>query len=350
VKQRKKLNLALQGGGAHGAFGWGILDYLLEDGRLDFEGLTATSAGAVNATIMAQGLSRSDYDQTRQDLHDFWEDIAQAGLLYTPVKQDPFEMAKAFNPFLKDWSLNEATAFNMFSNWSRTLSPYQFNPLNINPLRDVLEKRLDFETIHQCDCIQLFISTTNVRTGNAALFHNKDITMDVLLASTTLPFLFQAVEINGDPHWDGGYMGNPSLWPLFYKTACRDILILHINPIIRDETPTEPHEIENRLNEITFNASLLKELRAIDFVQKLITQDMLKDEYKDQYKSINLHAIRADEALSNLSVASKFDTDWTFLKDLRDLGRQQAALWIKTNYKHIGKKSSVDIKRDYLNI
>ena len=223
--------------------------------------------------------------------------------------------------------------------------------MNFNALKDVLEKVIDFETVHACDCVKLFITATDVQSGTGTLFENKDVTIDVLLASAALPQLFQAVEINGRYYWDGGYLGNPSLWPLFYKAECRDILLVHVNPIKREGVPKEAYTIENRVNEITFNASLLKELRAIDFVQKLVRNNMLKDEYKDHYKDILLHAIRADEVMRNLSIASKFDTDWHFLTHLRDLGRIQAKMWLEAHYDDIGKRGSVnDITTDYLTV
>ena len=347
-KNPKTINLALQGGGAHGAFTWGVLDYLLEDGRLDFDGVSATSAGAMNAAALAQGKSTGGTDGAREALENFWSEIAKAGAFYSPVKRTPMEMAASMNPWMPDWSLGNSPYFAMFEAITHAISPYQFNPLNFNPLRDVLEKTINFDQVNACECLNIFINATNVRTGYAKVFHNKEVTMDVLLASAALPFLFQAQEIEGEAYWDGGYMGNPSLWPLFYQAECRDILIIHVNPVQRDDIPKEAYMIENRINEITFNASFLKEIRSIAFVKKLIHQDMLKDEYKDQYKDILIHAIRADEALKDLSIASKFDTDWGFLTHLRDLGRAQAKTWLENHYKDVGKRDSVDIEAAYL--
>jgi NTE family protein len=212
----------------------------------------------------------------------------------------------------------------------------------------LLEERIDFDTIHRCDCLKLFIAATNVRTGAPKIFENEQVTIEALLASACLPQLFQAVEIDGEAYWDGGYVGNPSLWPLFYHAQCRDILLVHVNPINRDQTPKTMPEIENRLNEITFNAALLKELRSIDFVKKLVHDDMLKDEYKDQYKDILLHSIRTDDVMSDLDVDSKADTDWSFLTGLRDLGRVEAQKWLSAHFADIGKKATVEIQKDYL--
>ncbi|NCT41296.1 MAG: patatin-like phospholipase family protein [Alphaproteobacteria bacterium] len=346
--QKKTINLALQGGGSHGAYTWGVLDYLLEDDRLDFEGVSATSAGAMNAAALAYGKAKGGAQMGRETLEEFWREISRSGQVFSPVKRSAFEVSSEMHPFMPNWNMANSAMFSFFENFTHALSPYQFNPLNLNPLRDVIERTIDFDHVNACDCMQLFITATNVQKGTARVFENEDIDIDVLLASAALPFLFHAVSIKDHHYWDGGYMGNPSLWPLFYKAKSRDILMIHLNPITRDEVPRESYTIENRMNEITFNSSLLKELRAIDFVKKLINEDMLKDEYKDQYKDILFHAIRADDVMCNLTIASKFDTDWGFLRELRDLGRDQAKTWLDDHYDDIGEKGSVDIQKDYL--
>lgn len=344
----KSINIALQGGGAHGAFTWGVLDKLLEDGRIDLEAITATSAGAMNAAAYAQGFVTGGKDGARESLHEFWRAISEVGALFGPVQRTALDWINALNPFSPNWSMEKSPGFALFDAVTRSISPYQFNPANFNLLRDLLERQIDFERIHDCNCIKLFISATNVQTGQPKVFYNEDVTLDVLTASAALPYLFHAVEIDGAHYWDGGYMGNPSLWPLFYRTDSRDILIVHINPIRRSEIPKEAYAIENRINEISFNGSLLKDIRAIAFVKKLIKSDMLKDEYKDHYKDVLLHAIRTENVMCDLSVASKFDTSWQFLTYLRDLGREQAEIWLDANYKSVGKKSSVSIQDDYL--
>ena len=345
--QKKTINLALQGGGSHGAFTWGVLDALLEDGRLDFEGISATSAGAMNAAALAQGKTAGGNEKAREILELFWREVSNAGAFYNP-------MAQSQNAFAKFWSLEANPAYkqfqSFFENMAGSLSPYQFNPLNINPLREVLEKIIDFDDIHACECTKLFITATNVQKGTAKIFHNKDVTIDVLLASAGLPFLFQATEIDNNSYWDGGYMGNPSLWPLFYEAEARDILLIHVNPIRRNEIPKDITAIEDRLNEITFNTALLKELRSIDFVKRLINEDMLKDEYKGRYKDILLHAVRAENIIEDLPTSSKFNTDWSFLTDLRDRGRTEAQKWLKSHYKDIGQRATVDIQADYLQV
>jgi NTE family protein len=229
-------------------------------------------------------------------------------------------------------------------------SPYQFNPTNFNPLRQVLEESVDFDELEKCQTTKLFLSTTNVRTGKVRVFRTEEITSDVVMASACLPMLFQAVKIGNDHYWDGGYMGNPALFPLFYHTQSRDLLVVHINPIEREELPTTAADIMNRLNEITFNSSLLKEMRAIAFVTKLIEEDWLQEKYKCKLKHLIMHSIRAEGVLSDLSVASKFNTDWYFLLYLRDLGRDEAGKWLKQNFASIGKRSTIDVRSEFLDL
>lgn len=352
--KKKTLNLALQGGGAHGAFTWGVLDALLEEENLEFEGITATSAGSMNAAALASGYMKSGREGARAALEDFWRAISQTGDVWGAARaKASWNTLEGSNPFVKWFGIDDLDESAMFAmtealNW--TFSPYQLNPLGLNPLRDVLKKTVDCAAIRSCNYFKLFICATNVRTGAAKVFGNGEIGIDALLASAALPFLFQAVEIDGEAYWDGGYMGNPSLWPLFYEAQCRDILLVHINPIVRTELPRRAYAIQNRLNEITFNSSLLKELRAIAFVKKLIAEDMLKAGHKAQYKDILMHAVRSDAVMSDLSVASKYDTSWEFLTRLRALGRKQGRAWLRKNLSHVGVSDTVDLQAEYLNL
>jgi NTE family protein len=337
----KKVNIALQGGGAHGALAWGILDAMLEDGRLEVEGFTASSAGTMNALAYAQGMHENGRDGARQQLQDFWWEISKAGAIFSPVHGNPMERlfgGSGENPF----------AYFMFDTMTRMFSPYQFNPLDFNPLKNVLEKTIDFEKIRACDKLKLFISATNVRSGKVKIFQTKDLTIDVALASSCLPFLFKAVEVDEEYYWDGGYTGNPALYPLFYQTESVDIILIHLNPLYREEIPTTAPAIMNRLNEVTFNDSLLKELRAIAFVKKLIEHDMIKDEYKHMYKDLLVHPIRADDMMKEFSITSKFDTDWDFLLKLRDAGRAGMKVWLEEHFDNIGKVTSVDLHEEFL--
>lgn len=342
---QKTINVALQGGGAHGAFAWGVLDKLLEDGRLTIEGLCGTSAGTMNACALAYGMHLGGNEKAREVLHDLWHNVHLNRAIPNPWTNTPFgQMADAF-PMAK---LVNVSMYHLMEAVTRFYSPSQLNPLKLNPLRAVLEKTIDFDELQRCDCLKLFISTTHVGSGKVRIFEQQKVSIDVALASACLPFLFEAVEIDGEHYWDGGYVGNPALWPLFYKTDTRDLLVVHINPINRDTVPTTAGEIDNRINEISFNSSLLSELRAIAFVKKLIEHDMLKDDYQKRFKDVLVHAIRADEAMCNLSVPSKFQTDWSFLTDLRDRGRSAMTEWLDENYKHVNKKDSIDLHEEFL--
>lgn len=345
AQPKKKINLALQGGGAHGAYAWGVLDKIIEDGRLDIEGICATSAGTMNAICYAYGKHIGGPDKAREVMHDFWYNVSKAGDRFGPVQRMPWD---GFFAGKKLWNLDHSPNFMFFDMMTRIFSPYQFNPFDFNPLRDVLEETIDFDELKKCHCTKLFISATHVRTGKVRVFNAPQMSVDVALASACLPFLFKAVEIDGEDFWDGGYVGNPALFPLFYETDSRDVMIVHINPIERGETPQSAQDIMNRINEISFNSSLLKEMRAIAFVKKLIEHDMLKDSYKDNFKDVLVHSIRAEEAMRDLSVSSKFDADWDFLTFLRDKGREATQEWLDKNYDHIGKKDTVDLHEAFL--
>jgi NTE family protein len=337
----KKINLALQGGGAHGAFAWGVIDKLLEDGRIEIEGVSGTSAGSMNAVVYAYGAIRGP-EAAREALHDFWKAISDAGERYSPIKRSPLEK------MMQGHNLDNNMASNFFKMVTQSFSPYQLNPSNFNPLKEVLEACVDFEELDKNSVTKLFLSATNVRTGKARIFETSEITSNAVLASACLPYLFQAVEIGGEYYWDGGFMGNPVLYPLFYNCETTDTMIVHINPIERAGPPTSSQDIHNRINEITFNCALIKELRAIHFVQKLIEEGWIKDEHKGKLKNILIHSLRADQALSDLSVSSKFLNDWDFLVMLRDRGRSVAADWLKENFDHIGVRSSVDLEKEFL--
>ncbi|MCG8472337.1 MAG: patatin-like phospholipase family protein [Desulfobacterales bacterium] len=337
----KPMNIAIQGGGAHGAFAWGILDKILEDARIDIEGICATSAGSMNAVAMAYGRMQGGYEGARQLLDTFWKKISEVGAIFSPVKSAPW------NTNGDSWNQDFNPGFALFETMTRLLSPYQFNPMNFNPLRNIVEEVIDFDVLRRCPRTKLYISTTKVRTGKVRVFQTSEISLDVVLASACLPYLFQAVEINGEYYWDGGYMGNPALFPLLYHTESRDVLIVHINPMIREELPTTSMDIMNRLNEITFNSSLLKEMREIALATKMFEEGWIKDEHKSEIKHMLLHSIRADEKLKELSVASKFNTDWKFLTHLKELGRKAAQEWLDTHFEKVGEESTIDLRGQF---
>lgn len=343
-EQIKSVNLALQGGGAHGAFAWGVLDKILEDGRLWIDGLSAASAGAMNAVVFAYGLHMDGKEGARKALHDFWFDVATTSKMLTPFKNSAWE-AMVFG-----WeNLDHSASFYMFDAFTKALSPYQFNPLNYNPLKKILEKHVDFDELHRDRDTKLYISATNVRTNRIKLFKNEDICVDAVMASACIPTLYQAVEVDGEAYWDGGYMGNPALYPLIYETSTDDILIVHINPVEREEVPRTPMQIMNRINEVSFNSSLLRELRAIDFAKRMVEEDWIKPEAKDKFRFNNLyvHSIRSDKAIGPLSVASKFTPEWNFLCHLRDQGRKYTEEWLDDHFDSVGKESTINLREQY---
>ncbi|TAJ96894.1 MAG: patatin-like phospholipase family protein [Reyranella sp.] len=334
----KRINLALQGGGAHGAYTWGVLDRLLDEDRLEVEAISGTSAGAMNAAVFADGMGRGGREEARRALDNFWTNIsraAQAG----PLQPTPFDR------YSSGWNLDHSAAFVAFDMLTRMLSPYQLNPMNLNPLRGVLERSVDFRRLEGCRAVKLFLSATNVKTGKVRVFQSGEITADVLLASACLPFLFQAVTVDGDPYWDGGYMGNPAIFPLIYGTQSQDVVIVQINPLCCDRVPTTAAEIMNRVNEISFNSSLMREMRAISFVTDLIDEQKLDS---NSYKRINVHWIEAEKQMRGLGVSSKLNARMDFLLHLKAIGRKAADDWLAGHFDHIGRRSTIDIREKFL--
>ena len=333
-RAEKCVNLALQGGGAHGAFTWGVLDRLLEDGRLDIEAISGTSAGAMNAVAVADGLVRDGPDGARATLEHFWRSISKRSAM-SPIQRLPFDV------LMGNWSLDHTPGYHFFDAMTRIASPYQFNPLNINPLLQLLEECIDFDRVRSCNQLKLFISATDVETGRVKIFDRSALTAEMVMASACLPFLFQAVEIDGVPYWDGGYMGNPSLFPFHSHTETGDIIVVQINPIERKGAPRTAQEILNRINEISFNGSLLREFRAIDFVRRLIEEGKLSPEH---YRKTRVHVIENQDELKPLGASSKVNAEWRFLVHLRDIGRETAERWLAANFDHVGNRSTVDLR------
>ncbi|WP_299732115.1 patatin-like phospholipase family protein [uncultured Tateyamaria sp.] len=331
--QTKKINLALQGGGSHGAFTWGVIDRILEDGRLEFEAISGTSAGAMNAVVCADGMMRDGNDGARERLEHFWLQMSKSARS-SPIKRTPIDV------FMGNWSLEHSPGYHFFDALTRVMSPYQTNPFNMNPLHRLIEEVVDFDRVRACDCTKLFISATNVETGRVKVFDSKSLTADMVMASACLPMVFQAVEIDGVPYWDGGYMGNPALFPFHTQTECSDIVVIQINPVERAGAPRTAQEIMNRVNEISFNSSLLKELRAIDFVSRMIREGKLSD---NEYRDTRVHIIENQDVLKPLGASSKLNAEWAFLTHLRDLGRATAQNWLDANFAHIGNKATVDV-------
>ncbi|MBE0463488.1 MAG: patatin-like phospholipase family protein [Halomonadaceae bacterium] len=337
MTQVKKLDLALQGGGAHGAYSWGVIDRLLEDDRIEIEGISGTSAGAMNGVVMADALTRGDKLLARQALTDFWQAVSRAGMA-SPVRRSPMDI------WTGNWSLDHSPGYIAMDIMTRLVSPYQFNPLNVNPLREIVAEHIDFERVRQCDQLKLFVAATNVRTGKQRVFRREEMSLDAVMASACLPLMFQAVEIDGEAYWDGGYMGNPALFPLMEECSSRDILLVQINPISRDTVPTSASSILNRLNEITFNAALIKEIRMIALLQHALEEQGITNCYQQAL----FHRISGEQALEELSVSSKLNSEWAFLSYLFEQGRAAAQRWLDEHFEAIGNHSTLDIDSVYL--
>lgn len=335
---RKRINIALQGGGSHGAFAWGVLDRLLEDDRLEIEGLVGTSAGAMNASVLAYGLSRGDASTARAALGEFWKRIAGAAS-FSPLQ--PSILDRLMHP----GNLDMSPGFMFYDAISRIFSPYQLNPLNINPLKDVLSAVVDCEVIHKAKKVKLFICASNVMTGRIKVFTERDVSVDAIMASACLPFMFQAVEIDGEHYWDGGYMGNPPLYPIIYHCDSRDVVIIQINPIRIPELPTSAQSIMDRINTLSFNSSLMREMRAINFVTKLVDRGFDDD---GRLKRMLIHTVDAEDVLGEMGVSSKLNADWGFLTSLFELGRERASTFLKNHFDDIGVQSSTAIDEKFL--
>ncbi len=338
------VDLALQGGGSHGAFTWGVLDRLLDEKHLRLAGISGTSAGAMNAVALAAGLMEGGREGARACLRRFWERVAKASP-FRHLQDGPFaELTLPGNPWADFYTapLQQAARY-----MSSRYSPYQLNPLNLNPLRNILVETVDFERVRQCTRTCLFVAATNVATGELRIFRQDELTADMVLASACLPLLFQAVEIDGEAYWDGGYAGNPTLLPLISETPADDLLLVQINPSRRDTLPTTASDILDRANEVTFNASLLKELRTIGLMKELIASARRPDASYDRplFKRVDdlrLHKLSADDELAAFGPASKTQTGWAFLSQLHDIGWRTADEWLKVNGKRLGKRSTFE--------
>jgi NTE family protein len=330
-----KVDLALQGGGAHGAFTWGVLDRLLEERWLEVEGISGTSAGAMNAAVMACGYAREGRQGARQALEDFWRKVSKAAR-FSPFQRGPVDI------MLGRWTLDNSPAFLMMDLMARMVSPYDVPSLGGNPLADVLADvladSLDFAALRNGP-IKVFVTATNVRTGRARIFRNADLGVEALLASACLPQLFQAVEIEGEAYWDGGFAGNPTLVPLVTELESDDTILVPINPIDRPGMPRSARDILDRVNEISFNAVALKELKMMALLRKVADAG---DSEGAAWARMRLHMVRND-VMVELGYSSKLNAEWAFLEWLRDAGREAADAFLRDHAAAIGKRSSLDL-------
>lgn len=328
--ERKPIHLALQGGGAHGAFTWGVLDYLLEDNRLQLEAISGTSAGALNAVVMASHYVAGDIDGAREALEAFWRSMSQHGV-YSPYN------FSGVSPIVHQWG----SLLSWYQSFFNT-SPYQNTIYNTHFLERLLEKHVDFEQLdYDCSGVRLFVSATNVLTNRLHIFSNDELSIKVLLASSCLPKVHQAVEIDGEYFWDGGFMGNPVLEPLVKDGAANDIVIVQVNPLHINEVPTSSMDIAERMETIGFNATLSREIRHVAQIEKLIEAGEIKP--KTAYGKY-LHLLGNEEAMSRYSAFTKYDMSWEFLTSLRDLGRETAAQWLDSHFDDIGERNTLELE------
>jgi NTE family protein len=332
--QTKKIDLALQGGGAHGAFTWGVIDRLLDDERIDIEGICGTSAGAMNGVCTIYGLNKGGKNMAKHLLVKFWHRISEAGKL---SMLQPSWLDKMMSKGNMDFS----PMYKFISLATENIPPSQFNPMGYNPLEKILTDLIDFEELKKFNPPKLFVCATNVKTCEARVFGPTEITVKAILASACLPYLYKAVEIDGEHYWDGGYMGNPPLEPLISHTEdADDILLVQINPVKISKVPSTIEEIKDRVNELSFNSSLILELKMLQFKQKLAKKGIKLDE---EIKDVRLHNVSSDLHLGELNLSSKLNTSWDFLMHLKELGYKACEEWLKTNFDKIGKESTFTI-------
>lgn len=329
--QHHLIDLALQGGGSHGAFTWGVLDRLLEEPSLRIEGISGTSAGAMNAAVLASGHAKAGAEGAKEALEAFWTKVSRAAQ-FSPFRRTPLDM------IMGRWTLDYSPAFVALDLTARLFSPYDLNPYGANPLKSILEECVDFERLGKTP-IRLFVTATNVHTGRGRVFRNAELTPDVLLASACLPSMFQAVEIDGVPYWDGGYAGNPTITPLVKECASSDTVLVQVNPVERNGTPRAANEIMNRLNEVSFNATLQKELRMIAVLRQVAATGNCEGR---RWAEMRIHRI-ATPMMTELGYSSKLNAEWDFLAMLRDEGRRSADEFLRDHIADIGHQSTLDL-------
>ncbi|MDR5866122.1 patatin-like phospholipase family protein [Halomonas koreensis] len=330
---RKRIDLALQGGGSHGALTWGVLDRLLEDERLEIDAISGTSAGAMNAVMLADGLQRDGRDGAREALRAFWEAVSRMAR-FSPLRRTLWDR------LVGNDSLDHSPGYLFMEGLTRLVDPGRLNPLGFNPLRDLIAEQVDFARVNACGRVRVFVTATNVRTGRATIFRQPDLSVDTLMASACLPTLFPPVKIDGEAYWDGGYSGNPALYPLVDNRGCSDLVVVQVNPLIRRKLPDGAREIINRVNEITFNSSLIKELRSIRLLQRLIEAEGLELE---RVRAMRLHLIHAEQDVQELSASSKMNAEWEFISRLHDQGRAWADRWLADHFAALGRHSTFDL-------
>jgi NTE family protein len=336
IADQRTVNLALQGVGSHGAFTWGVLERLLEDERLTFDGISATSAGAVNAVVFAYGLAAGGRDGAKTALDHYWRRLS--AMASASIFQPSW-----FDKMYGNFGLDRSPGYLFVDTLSHFFSPYQLNAVNYNPFKQLLDEVIDFELLRRQQVVKLFLCATNVRSGKVKIFGSEEIRSDHVVASSCQPIMMQAVEIDGEHYWDGGFMGNPAIFPVIYACEARDIVLVHLTPTERPETPMTATAIYSRMQEVAFNSSLMREMRAVAFVTDLIDTGKMADG-----KRMLIHAIDGEDVISTLSNSSKLNGNWGFLTHLRDAGRERADQWLAANFDRIGVETTVDMLARYL--
>jgi NTE family protein len=330
----KPINLALQGGGSHGAITWGVLDRLLEDPRLAIHGVSGTSAGAMNAVVLADGMAKGGPEGARRALERFWKAVSDSAR-FSPIQRTFWDKMTG------NYSLDHSPGYLLMESMSRMFSPYDLNPAGINPLRKLLDDLVDFDAVNALRDLDVYVTATNVRTGRSRVFAHGDVTVDAVLASACLPQMFPAVEIDGEAYWDGGFSGNPALYPLVSHHNTPDIVVVQINPVVRHDLPRTAREIMNRVNEISFNSSLVKELRTIELMQRLAASRGLD---LGTYTHTYLHLIHCELDAQEMVASSKLNAEWDYLRKLFHLGRAWADTWLAASFDRIGTESTLDFE------
>ena len=329
-RPRKVITLALQGGGALGALTWGVLDRLLEEPKLKIEAISGTSAGAINAAALASGYVNGGREGARKSLDEFWSSVGTAS--YSIGSSTGVHGAMLPNPQ------------KLLLGLTRYFSPYQLNPFDINPLRDIVAKVVDFDAVQSRRAIRLFVGATRVRTGTLRLFENRELTSDALLSSACLPTLHHAIEVDGEPYWDGGYSGNPAVYPLIYRCKSPSILVVMLQPLTREDPPTSAQAIRSRLTEFQFNSSFLREMRSIALTKQAIDAQWLPfGKLERRFRKLNIHLIETDDLLARMNADKALNADLGFLLKLKEEGRTRAGAWLEKHFHQVGEESSIDL-------
>jgi NTE family protein len=338
VPKTKKIAIGLQGGGSHGAFAWGVLDAILADERLEIIGLSGTSAGGMNAAALLQGYNKNGREGARSELRRFWK------LVHSRSSNLPLQ-PNLYQSMVGSHSLRGSPIYAWMNMMRDFYSPYEINPLDINPLKQLVQDFFDFDILHKPSKIKIFLCATHVKTGKLHIFKGKDLTENALLASSCLPSMFKAVEVDGEYYWDGGYVGNPAIHPLIYSCPTKDIAIIQLTQAHRDKLPTTADAIEDRYKEITYNACLVREMRAIHLISSLVERGVITDK---SIKKLNMHVIKNKDLFEELDLSTALNTEWKFLEHLFEAGFKSGQQWLGDHYDDIGVRSSARLDEDFI--